>query len=87
MNTQKNLSETISWSLDFRRVVFNPPEDAGLVATAAEGILAHDEMLECTDMFVEFLVASEEVKKVVEEVVREWEKEESKTRCRVVMSA
>ena len=73
--------------MDLRRVVFHSPEDAGLVTKAAEGILAQAEMFEFEDMSVEFLVASEEVKKVFEEVVREWEKEERRTRCRVVMSS
>ena len=79
--------ETLTWRLDLRRVVLASPLDAGSVKQAAEGILAHEELFECEDMLVEVLVASEEVKKVVEEVVREWEQEKRRTRCRVVMSS
>ena len=79
--------ETLTWRLDLRRVVFASPSDAGLVKAAAEGIFAHEEMFACEMMYVEVLVASEEVRKVVEEVVREWEKEERRSRCRVVLSS
>jgi len=76
--------ETLTWRLDLRRVVLGSPLDAGLVKAAAEGLLAHEEMYECEEMLAEFLVASEEVKKVVEEVVRE---KERRTRCRVAFFA
>ncbi|KAL7412920.1 hypothetical protein BDY24DRAFT_391603 [Mrakia frigida] len=78
---------TLSWKMDLRRVVLVSHGDAEIVATAARSLLGGEDRFECTDMSVEFLVASEEVGKVVEKVVREWEKEERVTRCSVVRSS